>query len=100
MRATGIGVHGDHRLVVELAATGVEVEEGHLRPGGAMVERFRDRDLGARDGSEDADEENNDVAVVYIALGAERDSRVGTEVCAILEPGGGYQQSLFDPPSA
>src|SRR2546426_9461106 len=97
MRAAGIGVYGDHRLVVELAATGVEVEECHLRPGGAMVERFRDRDLGALDGPEDAVEENNDVAVVDIALGVERDSRVGTEVGAIRGRGGGQRQGPRPP---
>ena len=73
-RAVRIGVHGDVRLIIELAAAAIEVEERDLGPGFPSIGGFGYRHLGALNRGEGTVEEDNDVGIVDIAKSIEGDT--------------------------
>src|SRR6266699_4813157 len=78
-----IGVHSDHRLIVELASAAGEVEEPHLRPGLATICRLGYRHLCSLNRSKEAIEEDDNVRVVDIAVRVKGNTGIRTKIGSI-----------------
>src|SRR5437764_7561789 len=80
--AIKIRVGGDHRLVIEMTTPAFQAEKRHARISRAAVGRTRDRHFGSIN-SVAVPEEDDDVAVKYVAAGVERQCRIGAKIDSV-----------------